>query len=555
MENMQQTYLNLFKLDVHGIGHLPLIATEENIQSAITAWSTKAIECLQKDTLTEEEEKFFYDYVDLFSKQKHIENESFLEFKTLYVQKLLDSITSNAPVATLSKEESENEYASRYAYRMKHNALDAASAVEELTILLSLGPSFNEDRVKLSFDDVDTGKGEPCRFSARDNTLVVDHKLASRNLDGSMHAALARIYTILCLVEHRNLENEMNHDITLNALMYTIEKNYKRAFKTKAFDLMIETPMLDHHAKENVAHYLAHSYIINPALSHQQEMNNFIEDKKEWVRDEKHYKSKMMTSYGFDPIESQDAMTTEIATRSLISLRANPKSMPTEVKRLLFLDGELKTFYQLQKELIELEKAKFAMTEEAYEAEKSEKAKILDYLTTYCIPLKIERIVNLISETHAEPGNEYVMELYNQLEILRAEYPVEYDTAIAILKNRLNKLNAYCAASTKVTSYLDEIVSTRSDLDVIQSVYAPTAKKDPNMVDVNVDLTKTGSLPSLPKLVYELQKLNGKGIDDIVTSLSMTCESQMQLLHNVPEELAKAYTGSKYIKKGVKISK
>ena len=77
MENMQQTYLNLFKLDVHGIGHLPLIASEENIQSAITAWSTKAIECLQKDTLTEDEEKFFYDYVDLFSKQKHIENEAF----------------------------------------------------------------------------------------------------------------------------------------------------------------------------------------------------------------------------------------------------------------------------------------------------------------------------------------------------------------------------------------------------------------------------------------------------------------------------------------------
>ena len=442
-----------------------------------------------------------------------------------------------------------------YSYRMKHNNLDAASAVEELTILLAMGPKFNEDRIQVRFDDVDTGKGEPCRYSARDNELVVDHKLASTGLDGSINAALNRLYIILCLVEHKNLENEMNHDLTLNALVYTIEKNYKRAFKTKAFDLMIDTPMLDHDSKDNVCDYLASSYLVNPLLSHQQDISTFLSDKKEWVNEDKHYKGKMFTSFGSDPVQSNEAMTTEITTRSLISLRANPKSMPTEVKRLLFIDGELKTFYQLKRELADLEDAKYAMNPDVYEGKKSEKAQMLDYLTTYCIPLKIERIVNMISEAEGELDNDYVIALYTQLEVLRAEYPVDYETAISILKNRLNKLNAYCASSTKVASYLDEILSIRSDLDIIQSVYVNKTPRNAGMVDVDVDLSKVSKLPSYTKLIYELQKLTGKGVDDIVVSLRSTCEQQLPLLHNIPEELAKAYTSSKSIKGSVKITK
>lgn len=554
MENMQQTYLNLFPLDRNGIGSIQLIA-QENVDSAITAWSEKAIECFGKTSLTAEEEKFFYDYIEFFSKQRHLENAKFLEFKTLYIQKLLEAITSGAPVIELTDTQKESDYASRYGYRLMHNNLDAASAVEELTIFLSMGPEFNEDRIKLRFDDVDTGRGEPCRFSARDNELVVDHKLASRGLDGTMESALNRIYAILCLVEHRNLENEMNHDLTLNALMYTIEKNYKRAFKSKAFDLMIETPMLDYHAKDNTCDYLARSYIVDPTLPHQEVISTFVSDRKEWISRDNHYTPKMTKTYGSDPIESMEAMTTEITTRSLISLRANPKSMPTEVKRLLFIDGELKTFYQLKKELGDLESTKFAMTTEAYEEQKSEKERMLDYLTTYCIPLKIERIVNMISESNCEPNNEYVASLYSELEQLRAQYPNEYETAISILKNRLNKLNAYCASSTKVTSYLDEIMATRKDLDVIQTLYVEPTARETGMVDVSVDLTKTSTLPSLSKLIYELQKLTGKGVDDIVTSLQLTCETQLPLLHNVPAELAKAYTSSKSIKKSVKITK
>ena len=352
-----------------------------------------------------------------------------------------------------------------------------------------------------------------------------------------------------------NLENEMNHDLTLNALMYTIEKNYKRAFKSKAFDLMIETPMLDHHAKENACDYLAHSYIVDPSLPYQSDIFKFVTDRKEWIDGDKHYTAKMTRAYGSDPMESIDAITTEITTRSLISLRANPKSMPTEVKRLLFIDGDLKTFYQLKRELADLDSARCAMTPEAYEEQKSEKQKILDYLTTYCIPLKIERIVSMINETGHEPDDEYVLALYTQLEIMRAEYPTEYETAIATLKNRLNKLNSYCAASTKVASYLDEILSTRADLDIIQSVYVQKGQRDTGMVDVDVDLAKASSSPNYSKLIYELQKLSGKGIEDLIISLRATCDSQIDLLHNVPEELAKAYTSPTHIKKTVKITK
>lgn len=555
MENVQNTYINLFKVDRTGIGSLPIIAPE-NIDEAISIWCKKAIECLNKPVLTAEEEDFYYDFIELFIKNRYIDHPDFIEFKTLYIQKLINAINSNKEIdsAKLRYANSiKHKHGNSAAFMDKHGCLSDMLAAEELILILVNGKDFNKDRIKVRFDTLESNKTS-FTYSAKNNELVIDHSIIYEDFDmqNPMVFTLNRLYSVLCLVEKKNLENEMNHDITLNALLYTIEKNYRRAFRTKAFDLMIETPMIEYHTKENVCSYICRSELSNPSLTNRIEVLDLIASVEEDLRDARHYTPSILQTYGSNPIDSNDAITTELTTRSLISLRANPKSMPTEVKRLLFLDGELKTFYQLKKELENLESVRSVMTPVAYETAKSEKAKILDYLTTYCIPLKIERIVHLINANQNICDEDYIMNLYSSLFQLRQDYPNEYETAVSILKNRLNKLNSYCASSPKVHSYFDEIFSIQSDLKTIESVQTYTSQRKDGLVDVSIDTRKLDT-GRLNKIVYELQKITGKGVHEI---MEMVFDSEtIDLMHNVSEDLAKQYTSSKFIKKGAIISK
>jgi len=556
MRHEQNTYIKLFHLDKNGIGDMDIIAPE-NVDEAIGVWCQRALNCLHSSSpLTAEDEAFYYDFVENYVKKRHIEHPDFIRFKTMYIKRMLDAIQNNNQQISSVKfgyvDNSSHPHKNSAAFLERHECLSDIHAVEELILLLVNGKDFNKDNVSVRFDTMDSPTTLHT-YSARNNELVINHSFIYDDFDPSnpIEYTLQRLYAVLCLVEQKNLENEMNHDITLNALLYTIEKNYKRAFRTKAFDLMVETATIDSHTRKNVRDYLVRSLLAYPSVSTRDNIDALVFDIDQSLAADDHYTPSILQTYGSDPIESYEAVTTELTTRSLISLRANPKSMPTEIKRLLFVDGELKTFYQLKQELEDLESVKFAMTMETCEAQKSEKAKILDYLTTYCIPLKIERIVYLINHGRID-SDEYMNDLYDSLHKLREDYPNEYETTISILRNRLNKLNSYCASSTKVASYFDEIFSVKEDLTTIGRVVTYPSPIKPGLVDVEIDPNKVDTA-KLPKVVYELQKLTGMGVEEIISTL--TTWQQLPVLHNVPGDLAKQYTSSKVIKKGTVIRK
>ena len=553
MNNNVDTYIKLFKLDINGIGDLELL-NELNVDDARTAWANKAIELFFKEYLTVDEEEFYYDFVEKYMKKNFniVENPSFNAFKNLYFQQLFDIIEKDYKVAYGQGNFPNNKFSNLRAFEMKNKTMTRQTALEELTLCLVNSSLINNDKIKLDYGTIKQNKNNTnfLKFNAKNNEIIIDRsKMVSfashvaRESSNPINDCLEKAFEILVEIAKQNNVNHMNHELTLKALHYNIEKNYKRAFKSKAFDYMINVPSIEHDSKKYLVKYLKNVEVLKK-LDQSSLISTFLNEKSSLVSNELHYSPIAKQDYGVYA-DSKDMIAEEVVTRSLISIRANPKSLPTNIKRTLFIDGELKTLYKLKQDLESLKNTKGAMTMEYHLKKVHELEALIDYLVTYSIPTKIENIAILYNEL----DNEYKAQLTTDLMNLRYDYPTEYNTTLAILKNRLNKLNSYSASSTHASSYLDEILHTQQNYDVLVNIPEyPSRIMTSNLVNVTL---KSKEVNPTPDVIYSLQKLTGMGVKDVLDSINR--QEDILLLHDIPEALAKHYTNNKALKKKVDI--
>ena len=104
--------------------------------------------------------------------------------------------------------------------------------------------------------------------------------------------------------------------------------------------------MIDHDSRDHTLYFL-NSYMNRALFNQFDAINTYLIERTQDLNDENHYNFTLEQAYASDKLNRYKSITQELVTRSLISLRANPRSLPTEIKRFLFIDGELKTIFSI----------------------------------------------------------------------------------------------------------------------------------------------------------------------------------------------------------------
>jgi len=616
IKNDEKTIINLFSSDVKGIGNLKII-TDDTEEEAIKIWSKKAHEVFSSNFASIADKEFYYEFTEKYMKNKFYTGiEEFMDFKKAYLNYLFEVIENDSNIDYRIMNIEPNKYSDYASYKIKNHSLTRYEAIKEFISILANDPSFNPYQIKLEFKKDGFKDKDEYVYNKKTNTLFVDDTKLSQKVSNYNHSfkfgedILPLIFDVLNEVQKQNKIEEMNTEITLNALFYNLEKNFKRAFKNKAFNHFIDTPAIEHDSQKATYNYFRRTLLNEYDLPKRDYINNFLKNKTTKLSNEYHYNPNKFKYYNDQYNSNKNMLIKNFTTRSLLSIRANPKSLSTNIKRSLFIDGELKTVYKLEKEIEELKNTKKIINPSAYLQLLQEKTNILNYLIKFSIPSEIEYYASLYSTT----TNEALKEIYRKglLETIK-RHPTEFSTSKSILKNRLEKLNSYSASSAQAYDYFEEIIYTQKVLNTLNDIEKNYVKelettiiklKD-TRVQLNTEYVKVKYLPSDPEnvdrlkeinkltdeivtkinnlnkkiewvksehqknpecvnityinsdkkynanIIHELQKLSGKGIKEIMDSIESS--NEILLLHNVPSELAKTYTNNKVLKEHVKL--
>lgn len=355
-------------------------------------------------------------------------------------------------------------------------------------------------------------------YSNDDQVLYVKAASTFYNKEEMEENVTFTLYGILKHIETANGYKILKNEVSPRSLHYMNETIFINTFGKMAARKLINVPLMELDTRKRIHSNLSLLGKEFPVLENS--INKMFKE-KEYIDS--------LNATHYVP-EAKNYADSFIATTSSKVIRGKPNSCPSNIKKYLFLNGQIKTIFQLDKQFNDAKVDYIQNPNELTKKVYLDYLAINDYLYRRNNILKIQTLFYKLK-------NKMNPDDLQQLFQTQKNTKDDYDLAIVLLRDRIHELNTYTASnSTNVGKYKNEIDQTKDLLAFAVSI--PNKDLDNKILKYSLKANKF-NLYDDKKMKY-YQTLTGLGFGSAIAKIQNSLDnSSKYILHNLTEDEAK----------------
>ncbi len=376
-------------------------------------------------------------------------------------------------------------------------------------------------KIRYSFDSATGIKDfKNCVFYSKDDqVLYVKAATTYYNKEKIEDNVVDTLYGILKHIETAHSYKILKNEISPRALLYMNETIFTNTFGKNAAKKLINVPLMELDTRKRIHSSLSmigNEFPILKSSIHKM------------TKEAEYINSLTATHYVPKTKNYADSFITTMASKVM---RGKPNSCPSNIKSYLFLNGQVKTIFQLEKQLNDAREEYKEKQDDSTKQNFLDRLAINDYLFRRNNVLKIQTLFYKLK-------NKMNPDDLQQLFQAQKNTKDDYDLAIVLLKDRIHELNTYAASnSTNVSRYKNELDQTKDLLAFAVSI--PNKDLDNKILKYSLKANKFNLYDDKKMRYY--QTLTGLGFGSAVAKIQNSLDNSSQyILHNLTEEQAKA---------------